>query len=67
MVTLSSVGYGSQYYPRSLTEMVLAILLFFFGSLVFVRFLDTFSDLFTKIYVAEEDETRLEELTHWTK
>jgi hypothetical protein len=42
--TLSSVGYGDMY-PWTSMERIYAIFFMFFGSVVFVRLLDTFKDI----------------------
>jgi hypothetical protein len=67
MLTLSSVGYGAQYYPYSMQERVICIFLMLGGTVVFARFLNTFLGVFEVMYIAHDDETKLEELTRWLK
>ena len=65
MVTLSSVGYGAQYYPQSPFEMIIGLFLMLFGTLVFARFLDKYKYVYETLYVSHDKETKLEDLTHW--
>ena len=64
MVTFSSVGYGDQY-PHSMVEMFFAMFLFLFGTLVFVRFLDTFSYLYSMYYVFKVEDQNPKDLIQW--
>jgi protein-S-isoprenylcysteine O-methyltransferase Ste14 len=65
MLTISSVGYGAQYYPYSTSEQVAGIFLMLFGLVIFARFLNTYLDVFDILYVDEAHETQLEDLTKW--